>query len=231
VILLPGAGFDVVPTDCLALHLKQRLPTASRLTLAFRSKGPAGLPPGTQRTAIELLPYGIRVRRDGALVRAEHPSTAISVDFGDGPLPADLITWGDIFTAWISTGIPNIAVYFAAPAAYRRQLAFARTIAPLAGFAPLRRLLLKTVRPGPDAELRARTTALVWGEATDGEGRRVAATLQGPEAGLEWTTITALGAVEKVMAGLAPAGYQTPATAFGAGFVLEGEGVTLQDIA
>ena len=55
VMLLPGVGFDVVPTDCLAVHLKQRLPSATRLTLAFHSQGPAGLPPGTQRTAIELI--------------------------------------------------------------------------------------------------------------------------------------------------------------------------------
>jgi saccharopine dehydrogenase (NAD+, L-lysine-forming) len=37
--LLPGIGFDVVPTDCLALHLKQRLPSATHLTLAFHLSG------------------------------------------------------------------------------------------------------------------------------------------------------------------------------------------------
>jgi len=34
VMLLPGTGFDVVPSDCLAAHLKRRLPSATRLTLA-----------------------------------------------------------------------------------------------------------------------------------------------------------------------------------------------------
>ena len=71
VMLLPGVGFDVVPTDCLALHLKQRLPSATQLRLAFQSVGPAGLPPGTQRTAIELLNYGDPVRRNGKLVRRQ----------------------------------------------------------------------------------------------------------------------------------------------------------------
>src|SRR5687768_8923152 len=28
-MLLPGAGFDVVPSDCLAAHLKRRLPSAT----------------------------------------------------------------------------------------------------------------------------------------------------------------------------------------------------------
>ena len=35
VMLLPGAGFDVVPSDCLAAHLKRRLPAATALALAF----------------------------------------------------------------------------------------------------------------------------------------------------------------------------------------------------
>src|SRR5262245_22944438 len=67
VMLLPGVGFDVVPTDCLAVHLQQRLPSATRLTLAFSVQGRAGLPPGTQRTLIEMVAYGNRVRRNGQL--------------------------------------------------------------------------------------------------------------------------------------------------------------------
>ena len=99
VMPLPGVGFDVVPTDCLALHLKQRLPTATRLRLAFQSVGPAGLPPGTQRTAIELLDYGDRVRRNGKLVRPQTGGGTIAVDFGDGPVDAVRVPWGDVFTA------------------------------------------------------------------------------------------------------------------------------------
>jgi|SRR5271166_2297520 len=99
-MLLPGVGFDVVPTDCLALHLKQRLQTATRLRLAFQTIGPAGLPPGTQRTAIELLNYGDHVRRNGKLTRPEATDKTISVDFGDGPVEAQLVQWGHVFTAY-----------------------------------------------------------------------------------------------------------------------------------
>jgi len=94
VMLLPGVGFDVVPTDCLAQHLKQRLPSATRLRLAFQSVGPAGLPPSTQRTAIELLNYGDRVRRNGKLVRPQTGGGTISVDFGAGPVNADRVPLG-----------------------------------------------------------------------------------------------------------------------------------------
>ncbi len=231
VMLLPGVGFDVVPTDCLALHLKRRLPTATRLRLAFQSVGPAGLPPGTQRTAIELLQHGDRVRRNGGLTKPEAAGKTISVDFGDGPVEAQLVPWGDVFTAYYSTGIPNIEDYVAAPASLRRQLAFGRAIAPLSKFSPIRNLLLRAVRPGPSAELRARTKTHVWGEVADEQGRRAASRLHGPEAGLNWTTITALGAARKALGGVAPPGYQTPASAFGADFVLEGEGVNREDVA
>ena len=230
-MLLPGVGFDVVPTDCLALHLKLRLPTATRLRLAFHSVGPAGLPPGTQRTAIELLQYGDRVRRNGKLTPPEAAGKTISVDFGDGAVAAQLVPWGDVFTAYYSTGIPNIEDYVAAPAPLRRQMAFGRAIAPLSKFAPIRNLLLMAVRPGPSAELRAQTRTHVWGEVADEKGGRAASRLHGPEAGLVWTTITALGAAQKVLNGAAKAGYQTPASAFGKDFVLEGEGVTREDVA
>jgi len=231
VMLLPGVGFDVVPTDCLALHLKQRLPTATRLRLAFQSVGPAGLPPGTQRTLIELLQFGDRVRRNGKLMRPETAGKTISVDFGDGPVEAQLLPWGDVFTAYYSTGIPNIEDYVAARASLRRQIAFGRVIAPLSKFALIRNLLLKAVRPGPSADLRALTVTHVWGEVTDEKGRRAVSRLHGPEAGLVWTTITALGAARKALNGVAPAGYQTPALALGKDFVLEGKGVTREDVA
>jgi short subunit dehydrogenase-like uncharacterized protein len=87
-----------------------------------------------------------------------------------------LVPWADVFTAWHSTGIPNIESYFAAPPEMRRMLAV------------------------------------------------------GPEAGVVWTTATALGAARKALGGVAPAGYQTPASAFGADFVLETEGVTREDV-
>ena len=47
-MIMPGVGFDVVPSDCLAVHLKNLLPTATDLTLAFYGLG--GISHGTQAT-------------------------------------------------------------------------------------------------------------------------------------------------------------------------------------
>jgi len=230
VMLLPAVGFDVVPTDCLALHLKQRLPSATRLTLAFQSVGRSGLPPGTQRTMIELIPFGDRVRRDGRLVVPERGEARRSVDFGHGPVQAVRLTWGDVFTAYYSTGIPNIEVYVVLPEAARKQRALLHKLRPLLGLAPLRRLLQRGVRPGPSAEARARTVTHVWGEVEDAAGRRAAARLHGPEAGLVWTTPAALAVVRKVLGGTFSPGFQTPAKVYGADLVLECEGVTREDV-
>lgn len=228
IMLLPGIGFDVVPTDCLAMHLKQRLPSATHLTLAFRSSGPAGLPPGTQRTMIELAHHGLLVRRDGRL-KHERMKT-LMVDFGRGPRRASLLTWGDVFTAYRSTGIPNIEVYTAMHAVARVQMLAVAYARPLFKPAFVRRLLQRTVTRGSTPSERAKTSAHVWGKVDDDQGRSAASRLHGPEAAVDWTARAALAGVRRVLAGDAPAGFQTPAQAYGADFVLEAAGVTREDI-
>ena len=39
VMLLPGAGFDVVPSDCLAAHVAAQVEGATHLTLGSRNRG------------------------------------------------------------------------------------------------------------------------------------------------------------------------------------------------
>lgn len=231
VMLLPAVGFDVVPTDCLAAHLKRRLPSATRLALAFQSVGRSGLPPGTQRTMIELLPFGDRVRQGGKLVVPEAGVKTRTLDFGQGPVQGMRFTWGDVFTAFYTTGIPDIEVYTVLPAAMRKQIALLKKLRPLLRFAPLRALLRRGVKPGPTAEARARTVTHVWGEVSDAQGRVAVSRLHGPEAGLVWTTRAALAVVRKALDGNVAPGFQTPARVYGADLVLECEGVTREDVA
>ena len=228
IMLLPGIGFDVVPTDCLAVHLKRRLPSATRLTLAFKSSGPAALPPGTQRTMIELAHHGLLVRREGRLERQRMKT--LMIDFGRGPRHASLLTWGDVFTAYRSTGIPNIEVYAAMNAVARIQMLAVAYARPLFKPRVVRKLLQRTVTRGSTPEERARTSAHVWGKVEDDEGRSAVSRLHGPEAAVDWTARAALAGVRRVLAGDAPAGFQTPAQAYGADFVLDVPGVTREDL-
>ena len=230
VMLLPGVGFDVVPTDCLALHLKQRLPTATHLTLAFQSVGPAGLPPGTQRTMIELIPFGDRIRRNGQLEIPEHRTVTRQIEFDKIPVEATRFTWGDVFMAYYSTGIPNIEDYLVLPPEMLRQLNMIEKLRFVFRSSLVRKLMKRGVKPGPTPSECAQTKTHVWGEVIDDSNNKVVSRLHGPEAGLTWTTLTAIEGVKKVLSGQAPPGFQTPAMAFGADFVLECEGVIREDL-
>src|SRR5918911_4546585 len=118
VMLLPCVGFDVVPTDCLAAHLKRRLPSATKLALAIY--GMSRISRGTATTMVENINRGGLVRRDGKLTSVPAAWKTREIDFGTGPLTATTIPWGDVATAYYSTGIPNIEVYAAIPAGLRR---------------------------------------------------------------------------------------------------------------
>ncbi len=230
VMLLPGVGFDCVPTDCLAAHLKRRLPSATHLTLAFQSEGPAGLPPGTQRTAIELIPYGNRVCRNGKLEIPDQAMKTRMIDFGQGTVSATRWLWADVFMAYCSTGIPNIEDYLAFSKAQRRQAAVTEYLRPLFRSAGVRSILKRGVKPGPTPDECAQTNTHVWGEVEDDQGQKAVSRLHGPEAGVVWTVRAALAVIQKVLAGKAPSGFQTPAQAYGADFVLECEGVSREDV-
>jgi len=229
VMLLPGVGFDVVPTDCLAAHLKRRLPTAARLVLAFHSVG--GLSRGTATTMIENMHRGGLIRRDGLLTPVPAGWKTRTVDFGRGPRTVVSIPWGDVATAYYSTGTPNIEVYTTATWPLRLTMRASRLLRPPLASAAVQAFLTQRVRagaPGPTAEQRARGRTVVWGEATDKAGGRAVSRLYGPE-GYTFTTLTALAAVERVLSGDAPPGFQTPAKAYGPDFVLGIEGVKRED--
>jgi short subunit dehydrogenase-like uncharacterized protein len=231
VILLPGVGFDVVPSDCLAAHLKSRLPSAVKLALAFRSIAQPSR--GTALTALEGLHQGGLIRRGGELKPVPAAWKTRQVDFGRGPVKVVSLPWGDVFTAYYSTGIPNIEVYMAVPSSLRRLMVLSRYTGWLLASTPIQELLARLVKSqpvGPTEAQRKKGLSLLWGEVLDNAGNRRAARMQTPE-GYQLSMLTALGAVQKVLSGQTPAGFQTPSLAFGADFILQFEGVSLQDLA
>jgi short subunit dehydrogenase-like uncharacterized protein len=230
VMLLPGVGFDVVPSDCLAAHLKRRLPSATKLTLAIRGLG--RISHGTATTMVENINRGGLVRRSGRLTPVPTAWKTRDIDFGDGPVKAVTIPWGDVATAFYSTGIPNIEVYAAVPAAARRMMVLSRAFGWLLGSAPVQGFLKRRIKaqpPGPSDAERARGKSFVWGEVTDDSGQRQVSRLVGPE-GYTLTVMTALKIVKLVLAGTAPVGFQTPSLAYGADLILEVEGVAREDL-
>jgi short subunit dehydrogenase-like uncharacterized protein len=141
------------------------------------------------------------------------------------------IPWGDVVTAWYTTGIPDIEVYMAVPEQVAARMRRMRPLIPLLGFGPVRRLAAARARKrpaGPSARKLAQGETRLWGEVTDAEGRRAAARMRGPQA-YRWTAITALDAVQGILRGGVAPGFRTFAGAFGPDAIL-GEGVGRLDL-
>lgn len=231
VMLLPGVGFDVVPSDCLAAHLKRRLPAASRLILGIKQVGGRSSR-GTMISALESLPLGGKARRDGVLVDVPLGTLTRPIDFGRGPRPAVAVPWGDVSTAWYSTGIANIEVYFAWPSAMRWGMAAARYLRPLLATDAARGALKRLVamQPvGPSDQQQDAAFALLYGEVLDDAGGRRVSRLRTPEP-YRLTAATALTSAMDVAAGRAIPGFQTPSRLFGPDFIMQFEGVEREDI-
>lgn len=232
VMLLPGAGFDVVPSDCLAAHLNRRLPDAVHLMLGIRFSG--GVSRGTATTMLEAIGRGEGgyVRRNGVLTSTPIAAAIRQIDFGRGPRPAVQMPWGDVSTAYHSTGIPDIEVYFALPAQQIRALQASRYLQWLLRLPPVLGLLKRQVRngaPGPDAAQREQGQCVLWGMVEDRQGRRAESRLTTPEA-YTLTAQAALRILQKVLAGEVKPGFQTASSAYGADLVLELEGAARQDL-
>ncbi len=228
VMIMPGVGFDVVPSDCLARHLKNRLPSATRLKLAFYGLG--RISHGTQATMTMNAGAGGAVRRDGKIEKVPAAFKTREIDFGEFTKRAVTIPWGDVATAFYSTGIPNIEVYTVLPESNLTLLKASRYLGWLLAAKPVQNFLQSRIPTGgPSDEERAEGKTYLWGEVTDEAGRSAAARLFGME-GYTMTALTALDICEKVSAGDFAAGFQTPARAYGADLILEIEGVSRIDI-
>lgn len=223
IMVMPGVGFDVVPSDCLALHLKNRLPTATHLSLAFYGIG--RISHGTQATMTMNVGRGGAVRKDGVITPVPAAWKTREIDFGEVKKTGVTIPWGDVSTAYYSTGIPNIEVYTVAPPSAVKLMKLSRHIGWLLATKPFQNYLQKKIPAGgPTDDEREKGKTLLWGEAIDKEGNRVESRQQGPE-GYTTTALAALNITEKILTGNFTPGYQTPAKAYGAELVLEIKGV------
>lgn len=219
VVLLTGAGFDVVPTDCLAAMLVEALPGAVALELAFDA--PGGLSRGTARTSLGEAASGGRRRVGGKLVATPFGTPSRKVPFPSGERKVGATRWGDLVTAYHSTGVPDITVYMRLPRSA------ASPLVRLLRFRPLREAARALIPAGgPSTSRRAGTGCEVWGQVTDATGNTRTATLTGPNA-YALTADASLRAVQRVVAGDVTPGTHTPSTGLGAGFVRTLEGVTL----
>lgn len=221
---MPGTGFDVVPTDCMAAFLRDKFPGASKLELAFASLN-SGVSRGTLKTMIRNLGKGGAVRLNGKIENVEPARYRKKVDFGFGnkEMLTVSIPWGDISTAYYSTGIKNITVYMAMPRKQINLLKLSKYLNPLLRRKAVRKAMSNFAekgKPGPDKNERISDRSLVWGEASDDSGQARSAVMQTME-GYRLTSESAVLISSKVLNGDLKTGFQTPSLAYGPDLVLE----------
>jgi short subunit dehydrogenase-like uncharacterized protein len=222
VALLSGVGFDVVPTDCLAAYVAKRVKAPRSLEVAFASAG-GGASAGTLKSMVEGIPRGGLVRRGGQLVPLRTGSGQRRLRFCDRARTAVPIPWGDLVTAFHSTGIPDITTYIAVP----RKLAAAQRL-----FGPMAQQVFRSQRvrglasalvewrvKGPSEQARVEGRSFIWARAANAEGQSAEAWLETQEV-YAFTAAAAVRSVEQTLA-RSPRGALTPSVAFGCDFVLE----------
>lgn len=226
IMILPGAGFDVVPTDCLSLFLKNLLPDATSLKIAFATPG-GGLSHGTAVTTISKLGEPGAVRINGKIVSVPVGHKSLNITFEGKSYFMMAIPWGDVFTAFETTGIQNIESYTnVSPAVYY--------IAKLQGLfnwllktqfvKKLARKMVDNQPAGLDDAKREKSTSIVWGEVINDNSHKVEARLFCPDA-YSLTAFTCLLITQKILKGNFKTGYQTPAAVYGADLIMEIAGV------
>lgn len=232
VTLLPGVGFDVVPTDCLAVHLAGRIADPTHLRLAIDGLGTFS--PGTLKSMIDDLDRPGAIRRDGEIHIVPMAWKTREFEFAseDGRREAVTIPWGDISTAYHATGIPNVETYATVPRYARWAMERARPLTPVLGANPVQgalKALVDAAVSGPTAAEREQSTTRIVGEVENGAGDRAAARLQTPDT-YDLTARTAVESARRVLDGEVDAGALTPGEAFGPEYALEFPGVELREI-
>ena len=221
IALISGAGFDVVPSNCLATSVANQISYPSRLKIAVTTS--AAVSAGTTKSMLEHVSSGILTRRNGQLIQHSVGQGATRIRFADGERTAFPVTWGDLTTAYQSTGIGDITTYLAYP---RFMASLIPWIGPLSmrlfSIGAIRRaaqkLAEKTIH-GPDEHTRHTARCQIWVWATNTAGDEVQAWLETPEA-YHYTALVGVRCVEKTFE-LSPQGTLAPAQAFGPEFILD----------
>mmetsp|Transcript_8835 Transcript_8835/g.13110 ORF Transcript_8835/g.13110 Transcript_8835/m.13110 type:complete len:413 (+) Transcript_8835:31-1269(+) len=241
IALIPGVGFDVVPSDCLAKHVADAYQqkygeTAHQLDLAFIGKGKPVMSHGTKKTMFEGFTSGASpTRLNGKIVSVPYASFIKEIPFEPNNMTKKTrsmsIPWGDISTAYHTTNIPNVQVYLGgvAPGAFATWLmrnwffkTFLSILFSVPGVVSLGKKMIEWgTQRGPNEDERHGTTQYLYGEATNKDNtKKVVRQLEVAE-GYHLTSESALTAT--LLCALAKqqgSGSLTPSQAFGKDYIL-----------
>ncbi len=178
--------------------------------------------PGTAKTSIEGLKDGGKIRQKGKIINVPLAYKVRQIDFGDGFLTATTIPWGDVATAYYSTGIPNIEVFIPMSERKIKQLRRMEKIRLVLGWKWVQDMLKRNIDKkisGPDQSKRDITQTHVWGEVINERGDVKTAHLVTAN-GYDLTVTGSIGIVQYLLSGEdVPSGYRTASQLMGADYV------------
>lgn len=190
VMVMSGTGWDVVPTDSLAVYTASKVASPERLAIAIRITG--GFSRGSLASAAGIEHGDALVRKAGRLVSAAGiPPRVFDVGAGDEEyLPASM---GDLVTAHHSTGLGDIEVYL-------------RTDS---GFPDL-----DDNAAGPTSEERDEGRYHAVAEVVGRDGDTARARIDTPR-GYAFTQLSSVEIARRAAAGETRPGFQSPASVYG----------------
>ncbi len=221
IVICSGVGFDVIPTDAVAATLKAKVSDARSLALAFEGGG--RMSPGTSKTSVESLKEGGKIRENGVIrsVPLAYKIRKIRFEEEGEFRNAVTIPWGDIATAYYSTGIGDIRVFMSASRGMIRRMKMMQRFRFLLGLGPVQRFMKARIEKrvkGPSEEERKGSRSHVWGEVRSDSGYLLQARLTTAN-GYEMTVHGSLGVVERLLEKRLQPGYYTPSQLMGKDFV------------
>lgn len=229
VMLMPGVGFAVVPSDCLAADLAAHVASAQCLRIGL-SRGDF-VSPGSAQTMVEMIDAGVRVRRAGRIEAVRVGQLHHVFDFGRGPVQCTAISWPDVFTATHTTGIGNVATFAEVSVAEELVYQGGASLAPLL-HTPLAQRWLETQARCAHWALQGPTRGMrrVIVVEVEDRSRRIRRARISTEDGYHFTAEAAVAAARRVLGGAYRAGFCTPAGVYGPDFVLDCAGVQREDL-
>ncbi|MEW6196548.1 MAG: saccharopine dehydrogenase NADP-binding domain-containing protein [Bacteroidota bacterium] len=220
IVILPSVGFDIIPTDCLAKRLSERMPDAKNLKLGFLNIN-GKISRGTLLTTLEFLGGSGRIRIDGKLIESPIGEYTITVKRDNFAFNGISIPWGDVFTSYISTGIPNVEVYLGVPKIIIHFKNFLLLVTKLLKIPFVKKLVQNFIGKnftGPNKQNRDTAETFIWGRVVNEKGEMLEEVYQV----MEGYNLTAKGAAEcaaRILNGEIKPGTHTPSLAFGSKFM------------
>jgi short subunit dehydrogenase-like uncharacterized protein len=204
IMLMPGAGFGVVPTDIVANLAKQKLSDATHLKIAYITKG--GVSRGTLKTVLADINKEGVILENGIFNKAMPAFKTFQFILNDKAQKLVYNPWrADLFSAKISTGIQNIETYANFPNLIVKMMQ--GKMLWLRDF--MTKKLIAFLPVGPSEKQIRQGSTICYAEVSNLKGEIASATIIGPEAYL-FTSEVLLAITKNILNENYKVGFQTP---------------------